>query len=105
MPRGVHARVSKIDWSDAVAKRAYIAAYRRERRRAGIEPQHYGHIAYRRQEVKVEGKRDIFEVAAQLNKALAAYDVSFWVHAKDDNPLVVNGKAALAAYREYWEQD
>lgn len=100
MPRGVHPRSTKIDWSDADAKRAYIAAYRRERRKAGIEPQHY-HNGYRRKVVKVEGKRDIFEVAAMLAKALSnverKVEIEFGPH-KDI-------KAALAAYKEYWEQD
>jgi hypothetical protein len=49
-------------------------------------------------------KRDIFEVAAMLNKALQDIIV-----AGTDNEIngewVAKGKVALAVYREYWEED
>lgn len=87
----------KVDWSNPGEARAYRAQYIRERRRAGLVP-----MNWRRDKKVVVGKRDIFEVAAQLAKALTAITIESPPH---NNEVANKVSDALAAYREYWEKD
>jgi len=49
-------------------------------------------------------KRDIFKVAALLRAALFTTR-PYWKSFYDDEPWVQQVDNALAAYREYWEED
>jgi hypothetical protein len=88
----------KVDWDDPVARRAYVAGYARKQRALGLKATN-NRLPRR---IVVKQKRDIFEVAAQLERALRAANERAVPRFGYNNDQTLE---ALAAYKEYWEQD
>ena len=74
----------------ATNKKAYMREYSRRRRLGKIEEPR----------PQLPRKKDIFEVAAMLAKAVGEL-----LNEVDDYPDVGAVRAALAAYQQYWEED